>query len=111
MTVTRPLPAPTVTEATAKELIASIGELNTSMAVVNVQLQNVAIKFNRQEDLNIDIEKRMKEREIEATKVDSRLDSLDAWKKTVNGFMLSVAIPIAVTVIVGVLYIVFKAKP
>lgn len=101
----------TITETTAKELMSSIGELNTSIAVANTRLQDIAIKFDRQEDINLDIETRMKAREIAAVKSINDVDGLIAWKKTLNGYFLSIGISVSIFVVMGILYLIFGQKP
>lgn len=99
-----------VTEQTAKELIGSIGQLNTSMAVANEQLRGISIKFDRQEDVNADVEKRLKAEEINAVLVSARVVELEKWKRNVNGFMLAVAVPVVVAMALGVMYF-FRMHP
>jgi len=119
----------TITESTGTRLIASIADLNTSMAIANTRLQDIAIKFDRQEALNSDIEKRMKEREIGAVEIvqhidsvksaadlqaqqhDARIATIENWKKSVNGVLIATGTTVFVTVVLGVLYLVFGAQP
>ena len=119
----------TITESTGKELIASIGQLNTSMAVANEQLHTISIKFDRQEQLNDDIEKRMKEREVEAVKISGKVESvksasdlvaaehngrimaIESWKKSLNGFLIAIGTTLGAAAALGIAYLVFGAKP
>jgi len=127
---TRELQTPerTITESTGTRLIASISELNTSMAVANTRLQDIAIKFDRQELLNNDVEKRLKEREIAAVEIvqyvdarkaandlqamahEARIKTVEDWKKGVNGILIAAGTAVFIAIVMGVLYLVFGAK-
>ena len=100
-------PERTITESTAQELMASIGMLNTNMARFDEQLIATTEKLKGQDRVNVDIEARMRLREKDA----GTLEGIVNWKRSVNGFFISVGTALAITIALALLYLAFGAKP